>query len=216
MFLGSRYKKLVLWYIADPMCSWCWGFAPVIEQIRQEYSAALTVGLIPGGLRPGTNVPLLPEKKVQILQHWHTVHAATGQPFTFENALPEGFIYDTEPACRGIASVSLIESKKVFSFFAAIQHAFYVEQKDVTQFSVLVKLAADLAISELQFASVFQSDEAKQQTLAGFQRAAQWGISGFPALVAESGTDRYLITTGYRPIKSLRRLLDTWLQQHGV
>ncbi|WP_110332603.1 DsbA family protein [Nitrosomonas eutropha] len=198
------------------MCSWCWGFAPVIEQIRQEYSASLTIELMPGGLRPGTNMPLLPEKKAQILQHWHTVHTKTGQPFTFENALPEGFIYDTEPACRSVVSMSLIESEKIFPLFAAIQHAFYVEQKDVTQFSVLAKLAADLDISALQFASVFQSEEAKQQTLAGFHRAAQWGISGFPALVAESGTDRHLITTGYRPIESLRRLLDTWLQQHEV
>ena len=23
-------------YFADPMCSWCWGFAPVIEKIAAE------------------------------------------------------------------------------------------------------------------------------------------------------------------------------------
>lgn len=209
-------EKPVLWYIADPMCSWCWGFAPVIENIRQEYSAFLTVKIMPGGLRPGTNTPLLPEKRAQILHHWHSVHTTTGQPFTFENALPEGFIYDTEPACRGVVSVSLIEPEKVFPFFAAIQRAFYVGQEDVAQLAILKKLAVDLGIPESRFTPVFQSDEAKQRTLAGFQRVAQWGINGFPAFVVESGTDRYLITTGYRPIEALRQLLDTWLQQHGV
>ncbi len=208
-------EKPVLWYIADPMCSWCWGFAPVIEKIRQEYSVSLIMKIIPGGLRPGTNTPLLPGKRAQILHHWHSVHTTTGQSFTFENALPEGFIYDTEPACRGVDSVSLLEPEKAFSFFAAIQHAFYIEQEDVTQFAILKRLAADLNIPESRFAPVFQSDEAKQRTMAGFQRVAQWGISGFPALVAESGTDRHLITMGFRPIETLRPLLDTWLQKHG-
>lgn len=208
-------EKPVLWYIADPMCSWCWGFAPVIEKIQQEYSALLTMKIMPGGLRPGTNTPLLPEKKVQILHYWHSVHTTTGQPFTFENALPEEFIYDTQPACQSVVSVSLIEPEKVFPFFAAIQHAFYVEQENVTQFAILKKLATGMNIPKSRFTSVFQSDETKQRTLAGFQRAAQWGISGFPALVVESGVDRHLITVGFRPIEALRRLLDAWLQQHG-
>jgi len=188
----------------------------VIENIRQEYSASLTMKIMPGGLRPRTNTPLLPEKRAQILHHWHSVHTVTGQPFTFENALPEGFIYDTEPACRGVVSVSLIEPEKVFPFFAAIQRAFYVEQEDVTQSAILKKLAVGLNIPGSQFTLVFQSDEVKQQTLAGFQRAAQWGISGFPALVIESEADRHLITVGFRPIEALRQLLDTWLQQHGI
>lgn len=208
-------EKPVLWYIADPMCSWCWGFAPVIEKIQQEYSASLTMKIMPGGLRPGMNTPLLPEKRAQILHHWQSVHTTTGQPFTFENALPEGFIYDTEPACRSVVSVSLIEPEKVFPFFAEIQRAFYVERENVTQFAILKKLAADLNIPESRFTPVFQSDETKQRTLAGFQRAAQWGINGFPALGAESETDCHLITVGFRPIEALRRLLDTWLQQHG-
>lgn len=206
-------EKPVLWYIADPMCSWCWGFAPVIETIRQEYAAALTVKVLPGGLRPGTDTPLPPEKRAQILHHWHSVHATTGQLFTFENALPEGFVYDTEPACRAVISVSLIEPDRVFPLFAAIQQAFYVRQEDVTQFATLKKLAVDLGIPEPRFAAMFQSDEAKQQTQAGFQRAAQWGISGFPALVIEHGSDRYLIATGYRPVEALRQQLDTWLQR---
>jgi putative protein-disulfide isomerase len=207
-------NKPILWYIADPMCSWCWGFAPVLEQIRQRYSTIFTIKLLPGGLRPGTSVPLLPEKRAQILQHWHTVHTTTGQPFSFENALPEDFIYDTEPACRGIISASLLKPEKVFLFFAAIQHAFYVKQQDVTQLAILIKFAVDLGIPESQFTLVFQSDTAKQHTLMGFQRAAQWGVSGFPTLIIEYDTKRHLLSTGYHPIEVLYPSLDNWLKQH--
>lgn len=207
-------EKPTLWYIADPMCSWCWGFAPVIEKIREEYSALFSMKLMPGGLRPGTDTPLSSDKRAQILHHWHTVHTTTGQPFTFENALQSNFIYDTEPACRSITSVAIIAPALVFPFFATIQHAFYVEQADVTQPDVLKKLAIDLNIPGAQFSRIFQSDEAKQRTLESFQHAARWGISGFPALVAENKPDHYLITMGFRPVEALRQRLDTWLQHN--
>ena len=45
-------------YFADPMCSWCWGFAPVINAIRGRYGERLPVRLIVGGLRPGTTEPM--------------------------------------------------------------------------------------------------------------------------------------------------------------
>ncbi|MFQ5523922.1 MAG: DsbA family protein, partial [Acidimicrobiia bacterium] len=36
-------------YVGDPMCSWCWGFAPEIEDLADEYPVEVVVG----GLRPG-------------------------------------------------------------------------------------------------------------------------------------------------------------------
>lgn len=208
-------KKSIIWYVADPMCSWCWGFAPVIEQIQQRYADQVTFQLLPGGLRAGTTQPFAAEKRAQILQHWHAVHAKTGQPFTFEQALPADFIYDTEPACRAVASVSRLMPAKAFAYFAAIQHAFYVEQADVTQHAVLQQLAEKLAIPTSEFTARFQSDEIKGLTQDGFQRAVQWGVSGFPTLIAEDATGRHPITAGYRPFADLRLSLDAWLQRVG-
>nr|MBA3324286.1 DsbA family protein [Paracoccaceae bacterium] len=44
-----------LLYVADPMCSWCWGFAPVIADIRAAFRDRLPLHLVMGGLRPGTS-----------------------------------------------------------------------------------------------------------------------------------------------------------------
>ena len=42
-----------LLYIADPMCSWCYGFAPVIEAIAAHFGERLPVRIMVGGLRAG-------------------------------------------------------------------------------------------------------------------------------------------------------------------
>ena len=39
----------ILWYLADPMCSWCWGFTPAIEALRDEFRDRAKIALVLGG-----------------------------------------------------------------------------------------------------------------------------------------------------------------------
>ena len=41
-----------LLYVMDPMCSWCWGFAPVVEALAEQAAAAgVPLQIVVGGLR---------------------------------------------------------------------------------------------------------------------------------------------------------------------
>ena len=41
-------------YVMDPMCSWCWGFAPVVEALAgQARQAGVAMHLVAGGLQIG-------------------------------------------------------------------------------------------------------------------------------------------------------------------
>lgn len=204
-------NERTLWYIADPMCSWCWGFSPVIEAIRHEYGERLAIRLVVGGLRSGTTEPLAPEKRAEILHHWHSVQQMTGQSFKFEGALPQGFIYDTEPACRAVVSASLIDSSYTFPLLVAVQYAFYAEQADVTQVEVLIQLAVSVGFPAAQFSQVFASDAAKQVTQQHFRQAIQWGVRGFPTVIGEDAVGFHLLTNGYCTIETLRQHIDTWV-----
>ena len=209
----SVMNEKILWYVADPMCSWCWGFTPVIERIRNEYGDRLKVELLLGGLRPGTKESMPSGQREEILHHWQTVHRVTGQPFKFEGAMPEGFVYDTEPASRGVAAVSLINPEGVFPFFKAVQSAFYVEQQNVTSLVVLAQLANNAGLDAQQFLQTFESDAAKRQTLAHFRKARQWGVHGFPTVIGLNGADRSLLAAGYCSFEELRSKLDEGLKK---
>ena len=52
-------------YFSDPMCSWCYGFSPVIEKIRGAYGNALPIRSIPVGSTLH-NVELVPGKGGQL------------------------------------------------------------------------------------------------------------------------------------------------------
>jgi putative protein-disulfide isomerase len=201
----------VLWYFADPMCSWCWGFSPVIESVRETYRPKLKIALVLGGLRPGETAPMTPAGREEILHHWHQVHERTGQAFRFEGALPDGFVYDTEPPSRAVVVVGGLAPDLVFPLFRAIQHAFYAEGRDVTRSPVLAELASTLGVERGRFIQAFESDEARARTLAHFRHARRAGVRGFPALILQKGEQLHQIANGCLPLETVLKSIDTLL-----
>ncbi len=92
-------------YVADPLCSWCYGFAPVMDQLAAHFAGRLGVRVIMGGLRAGNTKAMRAEDKAYIKDAWTRVAAASGQKFDHAFFDREGFIYDTEPACRAVVTV---------------------------------------------------------------------------------------------------------------
>lgn len=175
------------------------------------YKNQLQIELIVGGLRAGATEPLHSSKRSEILQHWQNVQCRTGQSFKFENALPEDFIYDTEPACRALVSVATIDSEYVFPLLHAIQKAFYVNQLDVTRAKTLSQLATNIGIQPEQFIAIYSSDTLKLKTLQQFQQAMQWGISGFPSLVYLKNNIPNFLMRGYCDLRELQTRITTVL-----
>ncbi len=201
----------ILWYFADPMCSWCWGFAPVISAIKEAYADRLSVALLLGGLRPGTTEPMTAAFREEILHHWHEVHRRTGQPFTFEDAMPAGFVYDTEPPSRAVVAVAGISPEETFPYFKSVQAAFYTQRQDVTRTEILATLAEAHHIAAPQFLERFHSTDVQAKTRMHFQQTLQAGVRGFPTAVLQNAEGSTLLTHGYRPFEALQPEIDAWL-----
>jgi protein-disulfide isomerase-like protein with CxxC motif len=45
-------------YVTDPMCSWCWGFSPVIHQINATFGDEAPIRVIVGGVHPYTKTAM--------------------------------------------------------------------------------------------------------------------------------------------------------------
>jgi len=200
-------------YFADPMCSWCWGFSPVIEAIRERYGESLPARLVMGGLRPGTRVPMDDASKASARSHWEHVHAASGQPFDFGFFGRQGFVYDTEPASRAVVLARRGGQARGFAYLRRVHAAFYAEDRDVTGLLVLADLAGELGFERDAFLEALSSDELGQETRQDFAIAHSAGISGFPTLIASTGSDGHyaLVTNGFQPAARILPALDRWL-----
>ena len=200
-------------YFADPMCSWCWGFSPVMQAIQQRFGAALPVRLILGGLRPGTTQPMDPRDLLDVRGHWEHVREASGQPFDFGFFDRGGFVYDTEPASRAVVVLRRRGMATGLAALQRIQRAFYAHNQDVTDVDTLAALAAEFGVAPADFRDEFAHDDAVQETLADFATAHGAGVRGFPTLIAGSGRDdRYaLITHGFQPAERIVPAVERWL-----
>ncbi len=119
-------------YFADPMCSWCYGFSPVIGAIAERFEDRMPLHLVMGGLRAGNASPMRPEDKDYIRSAWTRVNGATNQPFDFGFFERDGFVYDTEPACRAVVTARRLMPNLALGFMGRIQQAFYAENRDMT------------------------------------------------------------------------------------
>lgn len=199
-------------YVADPMCSWCYGFTTSMGALLADPGPAqpLQLALIMGGLRPYTTQRLSREKADEIFGHWRHVHEATGLPFAASphTALDEpGFVYDTEPASRAVVTVRSLWPQHTWRYFKAVQHAFYAQGANVTRPEVLADLAEAGELPRHYFEKALASDKMREATQQDFAQAQSWGIRGFPALVAEHGGQLDLISNGHVPADVLRERL---------
>lgn len=201
-----------LTYYADPMCSWCWGFAPQIDLIALHFGERLPVLLVMGGLRPGTKEPMTPELKASIKGHWEHVHERSGQPFDFSFFERDGFVYDTAPACKAVITVRTIAPDLALKYFRSVQKAFYADGEDVTKTETLARLASEAGVDRDAFQTAFDSPEIHQATAQDFLAGPRIGVTGYPTLLAEDPERAaQLVTAGYRKLDDVIPALEDWL-----
>ena len=200
-------------YFSDPMCSWCYGFSTVIEDIRRAYGAALPVRVVMGGLRPGTTAPMKPEARREIAGHWTHVHEASGLPFDAAVLEREGFVYDTDPAARAVVVVRRESQDLALRFLGATQRAFYAENRDVTSADTLGDIAADFGLDRSAFLEAWASEDAKKETWGDYALSQRAGVTGFPTLVG--GPNEHgvygVVTRGYAPSAQVMGVITSWI-----
>ncbi|MBS0332177.1 MAG: DsbA family protein [Proteobacteria bacterium] len=202
-------------YFSDPMCSWCYGFSPVVEEIRRTFGRSLPIRIVMGGLRPGTEAPMTEEAKLEVANHWVHVHEVTGLPFDGSGMAAPGFIYDTDPAARAVVVARREGEEMAAAVLARIQKAFYAEGRDVTKAATLAEIAEEMGLEREPFLAAWDTEEARQETWRDYAISQRAGVTGFPTLVAgpnDAGVFG-VVTRGYAPGEQVVSILKEWLER---
>ncbi len=199
-----------LLYLADPMCSWCWGFAPVIRSIAARHAAPADLQVVAGGLFPDAQAPMPAPFRSAVQEHWQHVAEATGQPFNHDFFDRQDFIYNTEPACRALVTARTLAPEAALDFLHALHVAFYRDNRDITDGDVLTAIAQEMTFDPEIFRAEWQSDSARQRTRNDFAMAQDLGVGGFPSLIGYHAGEATMLAHGCQPLDTLRPRLDRW------
>jgi putative protein-disulfide isomerase len=190
-------QRDTLIYIGDPLCSWCYGFAPEIQKVKDAFSN-IPFEMVMGGLRPGSRETIA-ELRSFLQDHWMEVNKSTNQPINFAILKQGDVIFDTEYACRAVVVADQLKPGIRFEFFNAIQKAFFIQNELPNDVDVYVQLAASLGIDPEVFHIKFKNSQSKMDTYSEFDLAAAMGITTFPTLLAKTNGKLYRLASGYTP-----------------
>lgn len=200
----------------DAMCSWCYGFAPVMEKLASHFGNRLEYLTFTGGLRPFNREPVSDEMRDKLLGVYKHIEEVTGQPFGGELMLDQDFIYDTEPASRAIVTMRHAQPGQDYSYYLTIQKAFYERGENITREDVLAGHASLFGVTAERFQELFHSEAIKQAVLNDFGVAKQFGIEGFPTLIlhrtdGKNPNTLLLVGKGYAPAEDMIQRIEAGL-----
>lgn len=191
-------------FVIDPMCSWCWGFHPIIEKLRLEYSNRYSCSIVVGGLRTSGQMTWNEQSKTYLKQNWDAVHQATGQTFNPKLLNLVHFNYNTYPACKAIVTVrELWGESAAFKYLGAIQSAFYTESIDITSIDILTSYVSK---NKETFTSFYTSERAALLMQHDFSKARSMGANAFPSTVKIDEEGHMVCLSGYRGLKEILKI----------
>lgn len=201
--LATEQASLI--YIYDPMCSWCWGFAPTWQKLQHKiYSQNLCkIDMKVGGLAPDSDQDMPADMQKFLQQTWQKISRTLGTEFNFDFWTKCQPRRSTYPACRAVLIARSFDKEQ--EMLLAIQQAYYLNAQNPSDIELLIALAAQLNIPKESFAQQLVSNELNEQLLAEINFARQLPIAGFPSLVVINNGNYHSISLDYKNEQTMLR-----------
>jgi len=193
----------ILYYVHDPMCSWCWAFAPVWQQVQAELKQLpVQVEYLLGGLAPDSSEPMPPEMQQMLQDTWRRIQQhVPGTEFNFAFWTDCQPRRSTWPACRAVLAAAKQDSER--EMIAALQRAYYLRAMNPSDDATSLQLAQELGLDVERFARDLNSAELHRQLQQHIGQAQSLPINGFPSLVLCSGNEQLPIQLDYNNAASM-------------
>ncbi len=168
-------------YVMDPMCGWCYGFQPELEQFLDKHPSA-EVEWVMGGLASDTEEPMDDNLRQTISSYWHQIEKNTQVTFNHDFWALNTPYRSTYPACRAVISAESLMEKSAEQMVKAIQSAYYLEAKNPSLDATLIACASSIGLDDHQFLDVFKSQVIENRFQRDLTITRQLQVGGFPAL----------------------------------
>ena len=176
-----------LYYVHDPMCSWCWGFRPTWLAFRQKIPQNLNLVTLVGGLAPDSDQPMAQGLRDGIQQAWQQIQQVIpGTEFNFDFWTDNTPRRSTYPACRAVIAARHLNNMED-EMTLAIQQAYYLKALNPSDLSTLTDAAVEIGLDKDAFVELMTSASIENMLSHELAEVRSIGVSSFPSLVLETG-----------------------------
>ncbi|MGH1427701.1 MAG: DsbA family protein [Arenicella sp.] len=194
----ENLKDATLFYIHDPMCSWCWGFQKTWMEVQKNLPHNIQIEYLVGGLAPDSNETMPKNMQTAISGYWQTIQEKIpGTEFNYdfwEKCQPRRSTY---PACRAVLAAKQLEPTSEPRMIHAIQSAYYLNAKNPSDEETLVECAQKIGLDSKVFLQTIKSDEIEAQLQTQINLSRSMGAQGFPSLLLKKSEQLQAIFIDY-------------------
>jgi putative protein-disulfide isomerase len=172
---------MILYYVHDPMCSWCWAYRPTLLRLREALPVYIKWCNVLGGLAPDSDQPMPEGTRDMVEGHWRRIQGELGTPFNFDfwtHCQPRRSTYIS---CRAVLAAE--DQGVEEDMILAIQEAYYLRAMNPSDEETLVQLATELNMKVEMFANSLSSDATEQELQEQIAQVRAWPVSGFPSFL---------------------------------
>ena len=177
-----------LYYLHDPMCSWCWGFSPTWNKVKEALEDKVKVTYLLGGLALDNDEDMTLQTQNYVQSNWRRIEEKIpGTKFNYDFWIKCKPRRSTYPACRAVISARIQNPDCETSMIRAIQKCYYLDAQNPSNEDVLVSLAIELGLDAEKFQLDLRSEKVNKMLLAEISLAKSLGMSRMPSLSLQTG-----------------------------
>lgn len=195
-----------LFYVHDPMCSWCWGFRNVWQRLQAEISSKVNIEYVLGGLAPD-NDQLMPIAMQQTIEAtWKQIQREVpGTDFNFDFWRLNQPRRSTYPACRAVLAARKQHPESADKMLLAIQQAYYLDARNPSDLDVLISLAEAIGLDVTSFSSYIVSETCQHDLLKEINFSRDLHVYSFPSLVLDRDGEQVSLEIDYTNAQNILR-----------
>ncbi|MBX3630511.1 MAG: DsbA family protein [Nitrosomonas sp.] len=194
-----------LFYIYDPMCSWCYAFENSWHRLQNRLPEHIQVTYVLGGLAPDTDEPMPETMRAMIRQTWRKIEETVpGVHFNDDFWINNIPVRSTYPACRAILAARKQRDIAEVEMRQAIQKAYYQKALNPSRYETLTQCAHEIGLDTALFAADLVSADVQAALENELETASMLDVFSFPSLRFQYQGKLYAINVDYRDDEKMR------------
>jgi len=203
---GSTTSPITrLFYIHDPMCSWCYAFSRSWAALQAELPENIAIIYLAGGLAPDTTEPMPLSMRHTIQQIWQRIEQTVpGVSFNYDFWSRNTPIRSTYPACRAVLAARKQRAESEPEMVQAIQRAYYQKALNPSLPETLQGCAREIGLDVAVFDRDLISPEIDDALQHEIRQARQLDVYSYPSLRLVHNNAVFSIPIDYLSHRTMR------------